>query len=65
MRQISKVIGNEETNSINYSINQNLIFWCKFPGKNLADKCLGFQLYIEENDEDPSYSQSYISITEP
>ena len=42
MRQISKVIGNEETNSINYSINQNLIFWCKFPGKNLADKCLGF-----------------------
>ena len=41
-----------------------LYFWYKFPEENLADKCLGFYLYIEENDEDPSYFQSYISISQ-
>ena len=41
-----------------------LYFWYKFPEENLVDKCLGFQLYIEENGEDPSYSQSHISINE-
>ena len=41
-----------------------LYFWYKFPEENLMDKCLRFQLYIEENDEDPSYSQLHISISE-
>ena len=41
-----------------------LYFWYKFPEENLVDKCLGFQLYIEENGEDPSYSQLHISISE-
>ena len=42
-----------------------LYFWYKFPGEDLVDKCLGFQLYMEENGEDPTYSQSHISISEP
>ena len=42
-----------------------LYFWYKFPEENLADKCLRFKLYIEENGEDRSYFQSYISISEP
>ena len=42
-----------------------LYFWCKFPEENLKDKYLGFYFYIEENGEDPSYSQSYINISEP
>ena len=41
-----------------------LYFWYKFPEENLVDKCLGFQLYIEENGEDLSYSQLHISISE-
>ena len=41
-----------------------LYFWYKFPEENLVDKCLGFELYIEENGEDPSYSQLHISINE-
>ena len=41
-----------------------LHLWYKFTEENLVDKCLGFQLYIEENREDPSYSQSHISINE-
>ena len=42
-----------------------LYFWYKFPEENLAEKCLRFQLSIEENGEDPSYFQSYISLSEP
>ena len=42
-----------------------LYFWYKFPEENLADKYMGFQLYIEENGEDTSYAQSYISINQP
>ena len=41
-----------------------LYFWYKFPEENLVDKCLRFQLYIEENGEDPGYSQLHISISE-
>ena len=41
-----------------------LYFWYKFPEENLVDKCLGFQLYIEENVEDPSYTHLHISISE-
>ena len=40
-----------------------LYFWYKFPEENVVDKYLGFQLYIEENGEDRSYSQSDISIS--
>ena len=42
-----------------------LYFWYKFPEKNIVDKYLGFQLYIEEDGKDPSYSQSHVSISEP
>ena len=42
-----------------------MLYFCyKFPEENLVDKCLGFQLYIEENGEDLSYSQLHISISE-
>ena len=41
-----------------------LYFLYKFPEDNLMDKCLGFQLYIEENSENPSYSQLHINISE-
>ena len=42
-----------------------LYFWYKFPEENLAEKCLGFQFYIEEDGENLSYSQSYIGISQP
>ena len=42
-----------------------LYLWYKFPEENLADTYMGFLLYIEENGEDTSYSQSYISINQP
>ena len=35
-------------------------FWYKFPEENLVDKCLRFQVYIEQNGKDPSYSQLHI-----
>ena len=42
-----------------------MLYFCyKFPEENLVDKCLRFQLYIEENAEDPSYSRFHISISE-
>ena len=42
-----------------------LYFWYKFPEENLAEKCLGFQFYIEEDSKNLSYSQSYIGISQP
>ena len=41
-----------------------IYFWYQFHEENVVDECLGFQLYIEENGKDPSYSQLHISIIE-
>ena len=57
------VVGNEEANFFNYSINRNITFLIQVPWRKLSDKCLRFSLYIEENGEDPSYAQLHISIS--
>ena len=62
VRQIRDSRWYRRKNYFNYSIIQNDMV--RVPRRK-AGKCLGIQLYIEQNGEEPIYCQSYFSISQP